>query len=37
MPSPRPLFLKRLGRRISDPALALALGLLSGFVLGFFI
>jgi len=36
MPSPRPVFLKRLDR-FPDPVLALAIGLLSGFVLGFFI
>ena len=37
MPSPRPIFLKRIGRpRISDPVLALALGLAVGAILGYF-
>ena len=36
MSSPRPIFLKRLGRRISDPVLALAIGLAAGALLGYF-
>jgi hypothetical protein len=37
MPSPRPVFLKRLGRRaILDTVLALGLGFVAGALLGYF-